>query len=793
MHIQQFAQVTTSFAAQQQELQALHLIPSHYQSLSLAELSQAVFAKLFPETSSTVTMQAALGRYLVTNTQNLAAFLPTANWDLARFNTVALQLLQFEVGTDFQLDQSAQFITQVGLNLLMTPLKTPQDFLQHFYTLLTVHTKFGITYLDDLTNRGYFKETQNFAHPLFFNGKAVAVFDPHQAIHEVVYVESDLDTDHDGKRDLLAATIIRPRETANGLTLPVLYTASPYYRGTNDVDAALHNVNRPFATTVPAAIPAEPLAPTPAPRAIHGTSQKTEVSCDEPNFYSLNEYLLPRGFINVFAGGIGTRDSEGVRTCGSPAETASTTAIIEWLHGDRVAFTNKTDGIAIKAWWCNGKIGMTGKSYLGTLALAAATTGVPGLKTVVAEAAISSWYDYYRDQGAVIAPVDCQGEDADVLAKLCFTRQKDAADYQQVKPTFDQTLQRLSAGQNRNTGDYNAFWDARNYRKHLDQVKASVILVHGLNDWNVKLRNPATFWQGLHHTHVTHKLMLHQGKHIYMNNMPSIDFTDMMNLWLTQELFGVTNQATNTLPQVLIQDNVQPETWLTPTDWNHLDNPQQHYGLFAHQLIHPTQRPTEIAQFQDDGGQHFLETQQNVTDWEQQLFAQTGIVAQQSLAFKTPPIAKELIIDGAAHLQLNVAVDQPHALLSAMLVDYGVARRLTPDPTVIERQGYQLGYHWLRTDLVEFTQAAPTPFKMITKGHLDLENTIDSATITPIVSNQDFTVHLDLQPMRYRLPAGHQLGLIIYATDPGMTLRTCQQTQYQINLAASQLNVPFQK
>ncbi|MEJ1318745.1 CocE/NonD family hydrolase [Latilactobacillus sakei] len=59
-----------------------------------------------------------------------------------------------------------------------------------------------------------------------------------------------------------------------------------------------------------------------------------------------------------------------MRTCGSPEETASTTAIIEWLAGNRRAYTNKTDRIEIKAWWCNQKVAMTGKSYLGTLATA---------------------------------------------------------------------------------------------------------------------------------------------------------------------------------------------------------------------------------------------------------------------------------------------------------------------------------------------------------------------------------------------------------------------------------------
>ena len=49
---------------------------------------------------------------------------------------------------------------------------------------------------------------------------------------------------------------------------------------------------------------------------------------------------------------------------------------------------------------------MTGVSYNGTLPNAVATTGVEGLKTIIPIAAISSWYDYYRANGAVVAPVD---------------------------------------------------------------------------------------------------------------------------------------------------------------------------------------------------------------------------------------------------------------------------------------------------------------------------------------------------------------------------------------------------
>ena len=37
--------------------------------------------------------------------------------------------------------------------------------------------------------------------------------------------------------------------------------------------------------------------------------------------YPLNEYLLARGFASVFAGGIGTRGSDGLRITGAPEET----------------------------------------------------------------------------------------------------------------------------------------------------------------------------------------------------------------------------------------------------------------------------------------------------------------------------------------------------------------------------------------------------------------------------------------------------------------------------------------
>lgn len=280
----------------------------------------------------------------------------------------------------------------------------------------------------------------------------------------------------------------------------------------------------------------------PAKKPSDNTSQASEVAVHKAA-YTLNEYMLARGFANVYAGAIGTRGSDGLRITGSPEETESAKEIIEWLHGDRIAYTDRSRQTEIKADWCNGNVGMTGRSYLGTLQIAIATTGVAGLKTVVSEAAISSWYDYYREHGLVVAPEACQGEDLDLLAETCQSNLWDAGSRLKVQAEYDQMQKDLLTKSDRTTGQYSDFWEARNYRHHTDGIKCSFISVHGLNDWNVKPKNVYKLWQKVSKLPIASHLFLHQGPHYNMNNLVSIDFTDLMNLWFVHELLNIENGA----------------------------------------------------------------------------------------------------------------------------------------------------------------------------------------------------------------------------------------------------------
>ena len=124
---------------------------------------------------------------------------------------------------------------------------------------------------------------------------------------------------------------------------------------------------------------------------------------------------------------------------------------------------------------------MTAKSYLGTMCIGVATTGVEGLKTIIPEAAISNWYAYYRTGGLNLPAIGWQGDDVNILAKYCFSRAKDPEDYESIKEAYAKAQDEMIQAQDRATGNYNRFWDERNYLNLVDKIKASVFIVHGIN------------------------------------------------------------------------------------------------------------------------------------------------------------------------------------------------------------------------------------------------------------------------------------------------------------------------
>ncbi|MCB7112422.1 CocE/NonD family hydrolase, partial [Agathobacter rectalis] len=79
------------------------------------------------------------------------------------------------------------------------------------------------------------------------------------------------------------------------------------------------------------------------------------------------------------------------------------------------------------------------------------------------------------ENGLVRAAGGFQGEDADTLAAECFSRTKRPGDYRRVEQINNRYLAQMNLAMDRQTGNYNDFWERRNYRKQIDQIKASVM------------------------------------------------------------------------------------------------------------------------------------------------------------------------------------------------------------------------------------------------------------------------------------------------------------------------------
>ena len=179
-------------------------------------------------------------------------------------------------------------------------------------------------------------------------------------------------------------------------------------------------------------------------------------------------------------------------------------------------------------------------------------------------------------------------------------------------------------------------------------IRDSLLLVHGLNDWNVKPRNVNNLWRAVRDLPVTKKLILHQGQHIYINAFRSIDYTDIVNLWLTHELLGVDNHAETLLPNVIIQDNVTPETWQAYSDWDAPSNPVRHFNLRADELVAPSDHtPAAATSFNDqlpvDQFNHYTH---HIDEWQADLLGDKhNAMFKHRLLFKSAVLTDDLVLD----------------------------------------------------------------------------------------------------------------------------------------------------
>lgn len=636
------------------------------------------------------------------------------------------------------------------------------------------------------------EETRNYSNLIKAN-KTQAIFDYKECIFEKVFVETPVDTDGDGKLDLIAVYIRRPKETLEGLKIPAIYVANPYMMTCNEDWYVPHNVDKDVVAYEQQNISREDIIydfkrkNNVKPKYVRETKGYVETAPTEEiplecitDWYS---YFNSRGYASVFSGGLGTKGSEGFTLTGSVEETEAFKSVIDWLNGRCRAFTNREDNIEIKADWCTGSVAMSGKSYLGTMCIAVAATGVEGLKTIIPEAAISSWYEYYRYNGLNSPAIDWQGDDLDILAKYCFSRRLDE-DYPKVKDAYEKCLENLVKLEDRNSGNYNKFWDERNYLNQVHNFKAATFIVHGLNDWNVMPNQCDLLWKALEKYNVPRKMILHQGDHIYIHDLENGNFNEIMHMWLDYWLYDIENGAMEKIPNVLIQSNINQNQWHTSANW-----PAEKSELKKFDIG----QVDTFVNFVDNLSATVYEREKvNMSEWLDEIVLSEQKDESHFVRFVGDELTEDVRISGRVQVSFKAAIDKATAILSAMLVDYGEDNRMLVKQEVALEKGIQWGLNTPKADVKRFIhEAEPSKYRVISRGWMNAQNRNSLWNKEKIEEGKFYEYTFTMIPMDYTVKAGHKIGVILYGTDTQATERPFVKTKVKIEGSSINVEIPF--
>jgi X-Pro dipeptidyl-peptidase len=565
----------------------------------------------------------------------------------------------------------------------------------------------------------------------FVDGLAQPVFAGQPIVTHNVWVEiPGLDSDRDGVDDRIRIQVRRPDATESGTRLPVVMIASPYSGGT--LPFPQHDITQPLYVPPPGGPVPEVVPPLPP---IGHVAPSYGITPPFPNIPTsgYQNYFLPRGFVFVYAQSLGTGLSTGCPTIGGREESLAMKAVIDWLNGRGAGFDEA--GGAITAYWTTGATAMIGTSYDGTLPLAAASTGVDGLKAIVPIAGVSSYYDHRRSFGTVINSNPTIGTDADTLFDNILTRRQPGA------CAF--MREQIAIQKDRTTGDYNAWWDERNYTNYVPSFKSAVLISHGLNDLNTKPRMYEQLYRQLRKFQVPAKIWLNQGGHgDGANTGPrQAAWRDELNRFWSQYLFGVDNDWEEGPRAAVQRENSQ---WVDYANWPVASGEPAVFQLRPAAALDNTSGPLLLkdkAASPSAGGSHpFMATTAEIIVDDSSIDANVLIAAAQSpnrLVYKTSALTAPVHMSGVPWVSLYLSFDRPAANLSAMIVDY----------------------------------RADGTTRLVTRGWADPQNRHSKSRTDPISPGTAYSINFDLQPHDYQFAAGSRIGFVVMSSDRLFTLR----------------------
>jgi predicted acyl esterase len=378
----------------------------------------------------------------------------------------------------------------------------------------------------------------------------------------------------------------------------------------------------------------------------------------------LTGYFAPRGYAVVMMDLRGTGRSQGCLDHLGPKDARDLKQVVEWAASQS---------------WSNGKVGMTGHSYVGSTPPVAAAQNPRGLATIVPSAGLASMYDHQFQHGV---PYYLQwAGPIEAYEQLALERKlptvEDPFGLLHTGDDFGNSIEEtgcglpqsaLVAGEDQLSGRYSDWHLVRDHAAGATAAPIPVFLVHGVNDNAARVDSMQWFTDRA--GRAGDKLWLGQWDHGSgcCPNRRGEQWTAALHAWFDRHLAG-RKVSTGPAVEVFMSDGTfeeakagDREEVLTSTGW----------GVARPDAL--TLRPAAggglSADTPSDGAVAFAGDP-------------TGFVDPQATGgatFVTAPLTQDVVLAGVPQLRLSASVTAPRLHLIANLYDErpdGNRRRLS--------------------------------------------------------------------------------------------------------------------
>lgn len=319
-------------------------------------------------------------------------------------------------------------------------------------------------------------------------------------------------------------------------------------------------------------------------------------------------------------------------------------------------------------------------------------------------------------------------------------------------------------------------------------MKASVFLIHGLQDLNVRTKHLGQWWDALAKNGVERKIWLSQTGHVDPFDFRRAAWVDTLHRWFDHELLGYDN-GIDREPMADIERH--PDQWVTSGVWpphgTRTVTLRPSTGVLPGVGTLGLRKGTGTAAFTDD-------PRLSETEWAAQIDTPTPDKA----GFVTGLLTRDLRLSGSSQVTVTATPTTATAHLTAVLVDLG------PD-TIRDYAASGEGISTLtdRTCWGASTTGDSACFRetaartadvgqtVVSRGWADLGTYADPGKGVPLTPGRAYTLTLDLAATDHVVPAGHRLALIVAGTDRDLIDPPADTPTLTLDLSRTSARVPF--